>query len=178
MESKSFHHTQTYCSWKSWLSQIRIYISLCTEVSIAKPLCFHTTLESSVNIMKTAGSTIYHVRKFLFRAFLTDESLNTPIYIGTVHWYSWQLLDNFTKDADKGVWRFAAFRPFRNFESNILCRPVSEVHLLILQNLVHACSHHAISQNIEKYLLILAEHLSKKEQVHNWSSTDTWFYLV
>ena len=47
--------------------------------------CFHTTLESSVNIVKTTGSNIYHVRKFLFRAFLSDsENLNQNILCRSV----------------------------------------------------------------------------------------------
>ena len=145
--------------------------------TIAKPLCFHTTLECPVNIMNTVGSTIVSGNSCLECSSLMSPWTLQFTLGPSIDIHSSCFSDNFTKDADKAMWRFVAFR---NFESNILCRPVSclEVHLLILQNLVHACSHHVISQNIKTYLLILAEHLSRKEQVHKWSSTDTWFYLV
>ena len=129
--------------------------------------CFHATLESSVKITKTTGSVIYHVWKFLFTAFLTDQSQDTPIYIAfnciaiTIVFL--------TTSAKMHIKQCGDLRHSTDSETlnqNILYGPVSRCRPNILRvgQSAHSaescsCSHHTISQNMEKHLSISEVHL-------------------
>ena len=135
MERKSFDHTEKYHSGKSWLLQIRMYISLHAEYISQTPFKTFARFHSDASMPHLKALwTLWRPQDPIF-IMLQNSCLECswPISHRALQLTLGLSIDvcnscfsgNFAKNADKVVWRFVAFWQFRNFESKY---PVSSCH--------------------------------------------------
>ena len=127
MEIKSLRDTQTYHSRKSWLLQIRMCISQNScQVPFKTLAMFHS--DASILLLKALW-TLWRPQDPIF--IMSGNSClewSSPISPRTLDFTLGQSIgicnscfsDNFSEDTDKAVWRFVAFRRFKNFDSKYL----------------------------------------------------------
>ena len=129
MEIKSLRDTQTYHSRKSWLSQIRMCISQNNCQAPFKTFArFHS--DASILLLKALWTLWRPLDPIFIMSGNSCLEQSSPISPRTLDFTLGQSIgicnscfsDNFSEDADKAVWRFVAFRRFKNCDLKYLVR--------------------------------------------------------